>query len=198
MILRLHWFVLLLLLYKFRKVLLPLIAIRIERLSVSKRYSRFAATGCFLLNLLLGFASFLGSAARRHHARSLRFPPESHHSSDITKSRSRSRLSCFPCHPDLLQLLCLVVGQCYNCNLLIVEVIVNRMCFLLCCCCCFCPSSSSSFSIHPPPPPPHNTRAFLCCFLTAARLLACCYCYCWLKLNRSWIKGWRPVPDRSR
>lgn len=139
---------------------LPLIAIRIERLFLKKYASLLPL--CISILLHLGFVSFFGSAARRPRSLS-RFPPIA-----ITARISQRRvhgLSCFPRHPDLLQLLCLV-GQCYNCNLLIVEVIVNRMCFLLCCCyCCFCSSSSPS---SPSIDPPHNTRSrslllFDCC-----------------------------------
>lgn len=157
--LRLHWFVLL---YMFRKVYTFLIAIRIERLLL-KKYSSLLPLVVFLLFLLLGFVPHCSVPPPGDHACSLvHFSPIA-----ITARISQSRalgLSCFPRHPDLLQLLCLV-GQCYNCNLLIVEVIVNRMCFLLCCCCrfCFC-SSSSSLSVCTP------TRAFWL-------LLGCCRCW---------------------
>lgn len=122
------------------------------------------------------------------------FSHGSHHQSqlaDITKSRILG-LSCFCRYPDwfLLQLLCLV-GQCYTCNLLIVEVIVNRMYFLLRCCrCCYC--SSFLYTIL------RNTRSLSCLRWLLLLLFFFLLPVMLLQLNRSWIKEWPPVPGRNR
>lgn len=167
----------------FRKVVtLSLIASKNRAFPSPKKYSIVCCHCSYSSSSRVLVRRFLGSAARRPRWLSL----SSSSMEPLTARISQSRvlgLSCFPRHPDdcWLQLLCCLVGQCYNCNLLIVEVIVNRMCFLLCCCCCFC-SSSPSLPVCTDPPDTQRARSlsaadffrflFDCCSVAGLGLVA--------------------------